>query len=111
MLNMARLLIARIDQCLFASTVISLLDIASATRLFSPFAGIICKTVLQLREGIFKLLRSPRIDSKESIAPAYVAWRTGTITFPYAVPDAIDCSKIPALGSSGFSSFVSIMCS
>jgi hypothetical protein len=27
------------------------------------------------RDGIFKLLRSPGIDSKESIPPAYVAWR------------------------------------
>ncbi len=30
------------------------------------------------RARIFKLLRSPRIDSKESIPPAYVAWRAGT---------------------------------
>jgi hypothetical protein len=29
---------------------------------------------------IFKLLRSPGIHSKESISPAYVAWRVGTIT-------------------------------
>ncbi len=28
----------------------------------------------------FKLLRSPRIDSKESIPPAYVAWLAGTTT-------------------------------
>jgi hypothetical protein len=27
---------------------------------------------------IFKLLRSPRMDSKELIPPAYVAWRAGT---------------------------------
>jgi len=32
------------------------------------------------RAGILKLLRSPGIDSKESIPPAYVAWRAGTIT-------------------------------
>ncbi len=31
---------------------------------------------------IFKLLRSPRIDSKESIPSAYVAWRAGTTTLP-----------------------------
>ncbi len=31
------------------------------------------------RARIFKLLRSPGIDSKESIPPAYVAWRAGTI--------------------------------
>jgi hypothetical protein len=28
-------------------------------------------------DGIFKLLRSPGIDSKESIPPAYEAWRAG----------------------------------
>jgi hypothetical protein len=32
------------------------------------------------RDGIFKLLRSPGIDSKESIPPAYVAWRASTTT-------------------------------
>jgi hypothetical protein len=32
------------------------------------------------RGGIFKLLRRPGIDSKESIPPAYVAWRAGTTT-------------------------------
>jgi hypothetical protein len=47
--------------------------------------------------GIFKLLRSPTIVSKESIPPAYVAWRPGTTTlFLFLAP--IDCSKIPALG-------------
>jgi hypothetical protein len=30
------------------------------------------------RGGIFKLLWSPRINSKESIPPAYVVWRAGT---------------------------------
>jgi len=30
--------------------------------------------------GIFKLLRSLEIDSKELIPPAYVAWRAGTTT-------------------------------
>ncbi len=34
----------------------------------------------QVRARIFKLLRSPRINSKESIPPAYVAWRAGTAT-------------------------------
>ncbi len=29
---------------------------------------------------IFELLRSPGIDSKELIPPAYVAWQAGTIT-------------------------------
>jgi hypothetical protein len=32
------------------------------------------------RVRILKLLRSPGIDSKESIPPAYVAWRAGTTT-------------------------------
>jgi hypothetical protein len=30
--------------------------------------------------GLFKLVRSPGIDSKKSISPAYVAWRAGTIS-------------------------------
>jgi hypothetical protein len=33
-----------------------------------------------IRALIFKLLRSQRIDSNESIPPAYVAWRAGTTT-------------------------------
>ena len=32
------------------------------------------------RARIFKLLRSPRIDFKEPIAPGCVAWQAGTIT-------------------------------
>ncbi len=36
--------------------------------------------IMQSRDGIFKLLRSPGIDAKESIQPTYVAWRGGTIT-------------------------------
>ncbi len=40
----------------------------------------------------FKLVRSPRIDSKKSILPAYVAWQAGTTTL--FLP--IDCLKIPA---------------
>ncbi len=31
------------------------------------------------RAGILKLLRSTGIDSKESIPPAYEAWRAGTV--------------------------------
>ncbi len=38
------------------------------------------RVMTQLRDGIFKLLRIPGIDSKESIWPAYVAWRAGTTT-------------------------------
>jgi hypothetical protein len=44
------------------------------------------------RPEIFKLLRSPRIDFKESIPPAYLAWRAGTATiYSYSVPSPIDC--------------------
>jgi hypothetical protein len=32
------------------------------------------------RKYFFNLLRIPRIDSMESIPPAYVAWRAGTTT-------------------------------
>jgi len=32
------------------------------------------------KDGIFKLLRSPEIDSKELIPSAYVAWRAGRTT-------------------------------
>jgi hypothetical protein len=36
-----------------------------------------------IRDGILKLLRSPGIDSKKSIPPAYVDWGAGTTTlFP-----------------------------
>ncbi len=34
--------------------------------------------LFESRGGIFKLLRSPVIDSKESIPPVYVGWRAGT---------------------------------
>jgi hypothetical protein len=50
-----------------------------------------------IRDGIFKLLRSPGIHSKESIPPAYVTRRAGTTTLiptRFLVP--IDCSKILA---------------
>jgi hypothetical protein len=36
--------------------------------------------IIPSRARIFKLLRAPGIDSKESIPPIYVAWRAGTIT-------------------------------
>ncbi len=48
------------------------------------------------RARMFKLLRNPEIDSKESIPPAYVAWRAGTTTpIPTRFPAHIDCCKIP----------------
>ncbi len=47
---------------------------------------------------IFKFLRSPGIDSKESIPPSYVALRAGTTTlFLLGFLTPIDCLKIPAL--------------
>ncbi len=55
--------------------------------LLENFAGIDNKAYVKIltydfafRDGIFKLVRSPGIDSKESISAAYVAWRTGTPT-------------------------------
>ncbi len=50
------------------------------------------------RRYIFKLLRSPGIDSKELIPPANAAWRVGTTTLiPARFLAPIDCSKIRAL--------------
>ncbi len=49
-------------------------------------------------DGIFKHVRGPGIDSKESMPPAYVAWRAGTTNYipaRFLVPK--DCLKIPAL--------------
>jgi hypothetical protein len=43
-----------------------------------PFAVLVMQNAFKSR--IFKLLWSPRIDSKEPIPPAYVAWLAGTIT-------------------------------
>jgi hypothetical protein len=36
------------------------------------------KLWLTIEAEFFKLLRSPRIDSKEPIPPGFVAWRAGT---------------------------------
>jgi hypothetical protein len=38
------------------------------------------------RDGIFKLLMCPGIDSKESNPPAYAAWLAGTKPYSYSVP-------------------------
>jgi hypothetical protein len=35
---------------------------------------------------IFKLLRSPGIDSKESVPPTYVAWLASTTPYSCSVP-------------------------
>jgi hypothetical protein len=46
----------------------------------------VCQTVCYLlvtnvtQIWYFKLLKSPGIDSKESVPPAYVAWRAGMAT-------------------------------
>ncbi len=56
------------------------------------------KPLLKARAQIFKLLRSPKIESKEQIPPGFVAWRAGTTTlFPLGSLAPIDCLKIPAL--------------
>ena len=55
-----------------------------------------------IRAIIFKRLWSPGIDSKESIPPAYVAWRAGTTTLflvPIRFLAPIDClTLIPPSG-------------
>jgi hypothetical protein len=43
-------------------------------------------SLLLLRDGIFKLLRGPGIDSKKSIPTAYVASQAGTATLFLLVP-------------------------
>ncbi len=49
------------------------------------------------RARIFIFLRSPRIDSKDSIPPGCEAWRAGTTTlFLLDYQPPIDCLKIPA---------------
>jgi hypothetical protein len=52
---------------------------------------------LSICTGIFKLLRRPGIDSKESIPPAFVACWTGTQPYSYFFLAPIDCSQSPAL--------------
>jgi hypothetical protein len=52
---------------------------------------------LEPRARIFKLLRSPRIDSKEPIPPGCVAWRASTTTLFYSDPSPHRLFKIPAL--------------
>ncbi len=42
--------------------------------------GIILSFLFTSRARTFKILGSPGIESKESIPPAYVAWRAGTTT-------------------------------
>ncbi len=58
-------------------------------------ASYCCRTA-----GILKLLRSPGMDSKESILPAYAAWRAGKATLFLHIPTTlfpIEFFKIPAL--------------
>jgi hypothetical protein len=47
------------------------------------------------RDSIFKPLRSPQVNSKESIQPAYVASRAGQPYF-YSIPSPRRLLKIPA---------------
>jgi hypothetical protein len=62
-------------------------------------AGNDCDSINVVRDGIFKLLMSPGFDSKESIPPAYVAWRAGT-TFLFLLDSqpSIYCSKNSSTG-------------
>jgi hypothetical protein len=59
-------------------------DLAPSTPLLSPLS---CQQVVSLSQSscdgarICKRLRNPGIESKESIPPAYVAWRAGTINW------------------------------
>jgi hypothetical protein len=41
-------------------------------------AAVLSSHPLQPRDGIFKLVWSPGIESRVLIPPAYVAWRAGT---------------------------------
>ncbi len=55
---------------------------------------------IRMQEGlarIVKLLRSPRIDSKEPIPPGCVAWRTCDNPIPTRFLAPIDCLTLPAL--------------
>jgi hypothetical protein len=54
------------------------------------------ETQVKKQSLIFKLLRSPRIDSKEPIPPGCVAWRACTTTL-FLLGSPIYCLKIPAL--------------
>jgi hypothetical protein len=58
-----------------------------------PSSTLCARQSSSIRGGIFKLLRTPGIDSKESISPAYVALRAASTTL-FLAP--IDCYKIPA---------------
>ncbi len=54
------------------------------------------KTQCKYRARILKLLRSPGIDSKASIPPAYVAWRASTRSpIPTRFLATVDCLKLP----------------
>jgi hypothetical protein len=61
-----------------------------------PLTEVGGKHTREVRARIFKLFVSQRIDSIESILPAYVAWRAGTTTLflvlsRFLAP--IDCLK------------------
>ncbi len=69
----------------------------------------------EARDGIFKLLRSPGIESKESIPPAYVTWRAGTAREEVFMEGPLEPNMGPSLAdvllctfqstNTGFSSF------
>ncbi len=45
-----------------------------------------CVSFMFSESELLKVLRSPRIDSKEPIPPGCVAWRAGTKPYSYSVP-------------------------
>ncbi len=55
-------------------------DVNFFTSILYCIGSINATDIPVVRVWIFKLLRRPEIDSTESIPPAYVAWRAGTIT-------------------------------
>jgi hypothetical protein len=56
-------------------------------------------SITEYRARICKLVRGLETDFKESIPPAYVAWRAGTINLFLSVPSphTVDSLKISAL--------------
>jgi hypothetical protein len=59
--------------------------------------GVNSPLVREDRDGIFKLQRSPGINSKESIPPAYIVWRAGTTTWRRP-GDQIACISVDNVG-------------
>jgi hypothetical protein len=63
-----------------AGTTNRVIDVPARIGWRNRFLGYLNVYEFWLRDGIFKLFRIPGIDSKESIPPAFVAWRAGMTT-------------------------------